>query len=236
MAELKKVRVQLLDEVTGEVTEEVNVMTSPEAVLFPDGKTLTEKLNGISLTPGPKGDNGATFTPSVNAAGLLSWTNDKGLNNPAAVNIKGGKGDKGDPGATGATGPQGPAGPAGNAGSSGVNGATFTPTLSSAGVLSWTNDKGLSNPAAVNIKGPKGDTGLQGAKGDKGDPGAKGATGATGATGPQGPKGDTGAKGATGATGPKGDIGPKGDPGDTVKVGATLATAVQKKLFFKVVS
>lgn len=236
MAELKKVRVQLLDEVTGEVTEEVNVMTSPEAVLFPDGKTLTEKLNGISLTPGPKGDNGATFTPSVNAAGLLSWTNDKGLNNPAAVNIKGGKGDKGDTGekgATGATGPQGPAGPAGNAGSSGVNGATFTPTLSSAGVLSWTNDKGLSNPAAVNIKGPKGDTGLQG---DKGDPGAKGATGATG---PQGPKGDTGAKGATGATGPKGDIGPagpKGDPGDTVKVGTTLATAVQKKLFFKVVS
>lgn len=236
MAELKKVRVQLLDEVTGEVTEEVNVMTSPEAVLFPDGKTLTEKLNGISLTPGPKGDNGATFTPSVNAAGLLSWTNDKGLNNPAAVNIKGGKGDKGDPGAkgaTGATGPQGPAGPTGNTGSAGVNGATFTPAVSTAGVLSWTNDKGLSNPAAVNIKGQKGDTGLQGAKGDKGDkgdPGARGATGATGATGPQGPKGDTGAKGATGATGPK------GDPGDTVKVGATLATAVQKKLFFKVVS
>ena len=33
--------------------------------------------------------DGATFTPSVDADGNLSWTNDKGRDNPATVNIKG---------------------------------------------------------------------------------------------------------------------------------------------------
>lgn len=63
-----------------------------------------------------------------------------------------------------------------------LDGATFTPSVSSDGVLSWTNDKGKTNPASVNIKGPKGDTftyadftsaqleALRGPKGDKGDP------------------------------------------------------------------
>jgi|GEM_PF-2202366 len=45
----------------------------------------------------------------------------------------------------------------------------FVPAVDADGTLTWTNKAGLSNPAAVNIKG---------AKGDKGDPG------------PQGPKGD----------------------------------------------
>ena len=35
----------------------------------------------------------------------------------------------------------------------------FVPSVSSAGVLSWTNKAGLPNPASVNIKGAKGDTG-----------------------------------------------------------------------------
>ncbi len=35
----------------------------------------------------------------------------------------------------------------------------FVPSVSSAGVLSWTNKAGLTNPASVNIKGAKGDTG-----------------------------------------------------------------------------
>ena len=39
------------------------------------------------------------------------------------------------------------------------NGATFTPSVNDSGVISWTNDKGLENPASKNIKGPKGDTG-----------------------------------------------------------------------------
>ena len=54
----------------------------------------------------------------------------------------------------------------------------FIPSVSSAGVLSWTNKAGLPNPASVNIKGAKGDkgdTGATGAKGDKGNTGAQGA-------------------------------------------------------------
>lgn len=35
----------------------------------------------------------------------------------------------------------------------------FIPSVSSAGVLSWTNKAGLTNPASVNIKGAKGDAG-----------------------------------------------------------------------------
>ena len=59
----------------------------------------------------------------------------------------------------------------------------WRPSVTPAGVLSWTNSEAISTPAAVNIKGPKGD------KGDKGD------------TGPQGPRGETGATGATGSAG-----------------------------------
>ena len=44
----------------------------------------------------------------------------------------------------------------GSGGGSGENGATFTPSVSEAGVISWTNNKGLPNPAPVNIKGPQG--------------------------------------------------------------------------------
>lgn len=66
------------------------------------------------------------------------------------------KGDKGEDGTNGADG------------ANGADGVTFTPSVDSAGNLSWTNDGGLSNPATVNIKG------------DKGSPGADGAPGADG--------------------------------------------------------
>ena len=39
-------------------------------------------------------------------------------------------------------------------------GVTFTPSVSDAGEISWTNDGGLSNPATKSIKGQKGDTGI----------------------------------------------------------------------------
>lgn len=47
--------------------------------------------------------------------------------------------------------------PQGDRGETGSKGATFTPSVSEAGVLSWTNNGGLTNPTPVNIKGPKGD-------------------------------------------------------------------------------
>ena len=39
-------------------------------------------------------------------------------------------------------------------------GTTFTPSVSNAGEISWTNDGGLTNPATKSIKGQKGDTGI----------------------------------------------------------------------------
>ena len=55
--------------------------------------------NGQPIGGGSAGNDGTTFVPSVSADGVLSWSNDGGLENPAAVNIKGEKGDKGDTGA-----------------------------------------------------------------------------------------------------------------------------------------
>jgi hypothetical protein len=48
--------------------------------------------------------------------------------------------------------------------------------------------------------------------------------------GPTGATGNTGAKGADGATGPK------GEDGDNIKVGTSYATAVERKIFFKVLN
>lgn len=44
----------------------------------------------------------------------------------------------------------------GEPGADGVDGTTFTPSVSSDGVLSWTNNGNLANPASVNIKGQPG--------------------------------------------------------------------------------
>ena len=50
----------------------------------------------------------------------------------------------------------------GGGGGSGSDGATFTPSVSDEGVISWTNDKDLPNPDPVNIKGADGTTGADG--------------------------------------------------------------------------
>lgn len=93
---------------------------------------------------------------------------------------------------------------AGPPGQDGKDGVTFTPSVSETGVLSWTNNGGLENPASMSIRGPSGSKGPQGEQGPKGDKGDKGDTGEAG---PQGPKGDKGDKGDTGEQGPKGDTG-----------------------------
>ena len=43
--------------------------------------------------------------------------------------------------------------------------ATFTPSVAADGTLSWTNNKGLTNPEPVNITGPQGETGPAGSDG-----------------------------------------------------------------------
>lgn len=102
--------------------------------------------------PGPKGDKG-----------------DKGDPGPAGADGRDGKdgapgpqGEPGKDGKDGAPGPSGPAGADGAPGQDGENGATFMPSVSPEGIISWTNDGGLQNPDPVNIKGPPGEVGTGG--------------------------------------------------------------------------
>ena len=59
-----------------------------------------KNLKGDTGEQGPAGEAGATFTPEVSDDGELSWTNDRGLDNPKPVNIRG---PQGSPGANGHT-------------------------------------------------------------------------------------------------------------------------------------
>lgn len=45
----------------------------------------------------------------------------------------------------------------GSDGTDGIDGTTFTPSVSTEGVISWTNDGGKQNPPSVSIKGNQGD-------------------------------------------------------------------------------
>lgn len=62
-------------------------------ITYTDGTTSTFSVyNGANGTGSDgSGENGATFTPHVDADGNLYWTNDKGLQNPESVNIMGPK-------------------------------------------------------------------------------------------------------------------------------------------------
>lgn len=117
----------------------------------------------------------------VNNGPLQGAKGDTGPQGPQG--LQGPKGDPGKDGAKGADGAPGKDGADGAPGKDGTNGrdgVTFTPSMSAAGDLSWTNDGGKANPETVNLKGPKGDTG---ARGPAGADGAKGDTGPAGADG-----------------------------------------------------
>ena len=66
--------------------------------------SLSGNVGAKTINIGGKGDDGATFIPSVSVDGVISWTNDQDLPNPEPVNIKGVKGDKGDIGLSGKDG------------------------------------------------------------------------------------------------------------------------------------
>lgn len=155
------------------------------------------------------------FVPSVDADGIMTWTNKAGLDNPAPVSVKGERGEQGLQGATGAKGErgeQGPQGLQGLRGEKGDKGDAFKYTDFTAAQLAALKgpkgDTGLQGPRGE--QGPKGDTGLQGPQGERGLRGLQGATGATG------PQGERGPQGATGPQGPKGDKGEQGT-GVTIK-------------------
>ena len=147
--------------------------------------TMMEDLDEFRMWQGLVGP---TFFPSVSENGNLSWSNNGNLSNPATVNIMGpaGKGIEitgvvasveslpetalqGQVWAVGSNAEyEGYAyiggwvdlGPILQAGPQGPQGVTFTPSVSSGGVISWTNDGDLPNPESVNIKGPSGEDGV----------------------------------------------------------------------------
>lgn len=54
--------------------------------------TITDKTGTTTATiqdgtNGTNGSDGATFTPSVSSAGVISWTNDGGKTNPQSVDL-----------------------------------------------------------------------------------------------------------------------------------------------------
>ncbi len=99
-----------LDELAEEVTEPergdaYGIGTQvPYDIYVYDGVGEQWVNNGSIQGPtGSRGDDGATFIPSIDDYGNLSWINDAGLENPDTVNIRGPKGDTGEKGDDGAS-------------------------------------------------------------------------------------------------------------------------------------
>lgn len=78
----------------------VTDVTDPDnAKMYVKGETEFQYVTDMSGTAGIQGPQGWVFTPSIDADGLLTWTNnapeDKNVQNPPAVKVKGEKGDAG---------------------------------------------------------------------------------------------------------------------------------------------
>ena len=90
---------------------------------------------GESGKDGEQGADGVTFTPSIDENGVLSFTNNGGLENPEPIDIKG------------------------------DNGVTFTPSIDADGYLSFTNNGNLENPEPIKVLGKDGVDGQDGIDG-----------------------------------------------------------------------
>ena len=124
-------------------------------------------------------ENVNVFVPHIDSAGILTWTNKAGLDNPSPITIKGikgdpgEKGDKGDRGEQGAQGIQGQRGIQGEQGERGVQGAqgpagnaaTITigsVTTSAPGTSAQVTNRGTSSAAVLDFVLPKGKDGADG--------------------------------------------------------------------------
>ena len=159
--------------------DEDDILLSRDTVKTINGESIVGSgditITGGSGAVGPqgpqgdKGDKGDTGPQGEDGVGIASVkqtttsTADGGTNvvtvtlsngTTSTFNVK--NGSKGSSGTNGTNGKDG---------ADGEDGVTFTPSVDSAGNLSWTNNGGLTNPPTVNIKGPKGD------KGDAGEGG-----------------------------------------------------------------
>ena len=149
------------------------------------------------LTEALARSTGVTFTPHISLDGVISWTNDGGLDNPSPVSIKGAKGDKGETGATGATGAQGERGEKGDKGDAGEPGeagkaatiAVGTVETGEPGTEASVTNTGTENAAVLHFvipRGAKGEQGERGLQGERGERGERGETGAQGEPGKDG--------------------------------------------------
>lgn len=166
-----------------------------------DGRTW-ENLIALAELKGEPGEKGADGAPGQNGAdgapgadGYSPTVSVEQSTDGAKITITDKSGTTEAVVKNGTDGANGAPGTPGANGTDGKDGTTFTPSVSAAGDLSWTNDGGKANPAPVNLKGPQGETGPQGP---------------TGPTGPQGLQGEQGPRGPQGATGPQGPAGKDG--------------------------
>ena len=196
---------------TSAVDSSVDLKERGVRVYSPNNKPTAADL-GITT-----GTNGATFTPAVDDAGNLSWSNDKDLANPNTVNIKGDKGDKGDKGEKGDTGTKGADGQ--------------TPTISigtvntgAAGTNASATITGTTPNLTLNLTIPKGDKGTNGVNGQT--PKISIGTVTTGAAGSSASASISGTTPnlTLNLTIPKGDKGDKGDKGAVGTVSKTVKT------------
>lgn len=196
---------------TSAVDSSVDLKERGVRVYSPNNKPTAADL-GITT-----GTNGATFTPAVDDAGNLSWSNDKDLANPNTVNIKGDKGDKGDKGEKGDTGAKGADGKTPNI-------SIGTVTTGAAGTNASATISGTTPNLTLDLTIPKGDKGSNGINGQT--PKISIGTVTTGAAGSSASASISGTTPnlTLNLTIPKGDKGDKGDKGAVGTVSKTVKT------------
>lgn len=137
-------------------------------LVFLSENTEKQSINLPTLT----GNDGATFIPNVSQEGLLSWENNKGLENPEPVNIKGLQGQPGRDGKDGENGKDG------KPGRDGIDGVDGQPGRDGRSILfEWRGTElgikkeGESSYNYVNLQGQPGINGQPGRDGRNGENG-----------------------------------------------------------------
>ena len=123
---------------------DVNGSTTATVSDGEDGATGPKGDTGPQGAKGDKGDKGDTGPQGPQ--GIQGETGPQGLQG-----IQGEQGETGPQGPAGPQGIQGETGPRGPQGETGAAGTTFTPAVSNAGVISWTNDGNKQNPQSVDL-------------------------------------------------------------------------------------
>ena len=120
----------LLDELEG-MTASAETLAAGESATAEITEVDGHKNIAIGVPRGPKGDDGFSPNATVNKVGNTAtiWIVDKTGGHSAKVYD----------------------GTDGQDGQDGTDGVTFTPAVSSEGVISWTNDGGQQNPQSVDL-------------------------------------------------------------------------------------